>query len=74
MWKVYDSDYVSGLEHKVTDLEAELRAWKFNAVYLDLDEKYAVWAREADERLEQMDERERREMERIDDMLQDLGL
>ncbi len=74
MRKVYDSDYVSGLERKVADLEAELRAWKFNAVYLDLDEKYAVWAREADERLEQMDERERREMERIDDMLQDLGL
>lgn len=74
MQKMYDSDYVAGLERKVKELENELRVWKFNSVYLDIDEKYAVWAREEDERVEQLDAAERREMERIDDILEDLGL
>lgn len=74
MQKMYESSYVSGLERKIQELENELRAWRLNGVYLTLDEMYAVWAREEDERMEQMDQAERREMERIDGILEDLGL
>ena len=73
MKKVYESDDVSGLEKRVSELETEVRAWHLHGVYLTLEEEYAVWERKEEEERAQMDEEERREAERIDDILQGMG-
>mgnify|MGYP006866775148 CR=1 FL=1 len=73
MKREFEVDYVHELERKVQQQEQIIRAWKFNGIYITQEEKYAVWAREAAEAIAQMEEQERRELERIDDELARLG-
>lgn len=62
MKKLYESEYVSGLEKRISELETEVRAWRLHGVYLTMEEEYAVWEREEEEERSMMEEEERREM------------
>lgn len=73
MQKTYDSEYVNNLELQIRQLTAELRGWQVHGVMLPPDVLCALFARERDREREAMDEGERREMERIDDILADMG-
>ncbi|WP_101875779.1 hypothetical protein [Lachnoclostridium edouardi] len=73
MKREFDVEYVHGLEQKVQQQAQVIRAWQFNGIYITPEEKYAVWAREAAEAAAQLEEQERRELERLDDELARLG-
>ena len=73
MKKEYDEEYVNELQKKISELETELRGWHVNGIWVDIDAKMALFAKERDEEKAQMDERERIEEEKIDSILVDLG-
>lgn len=42
MKKLYESEYVSGLEKRISELETEVRAWRLHGVYLTLEEERSM--------------------------------
>lgn len=70
----YDTEYVSNLERRVQELEKELHTWKMNGVMLDVETRAALYFREMERVRDKMDEDERREAERADEIMLEAGL
>ena len=74
MKREYDTEYVSGLEARVEELEKELHVWEMNGVMLDIETRAALYIREMERIRDKMDEDERREAERADAIMLEAGL
>lgn len=74
MKREYDVEYVSELETRVQELERELHVWQMNGVMLDVDVRAALYIREMERIREKMDEDERRDAERADELMLESGL
>lgn len=74
MKREYETGYVDNLEARVQELERELHIWEMNGVMLDVETRAALYFREMERIREKMDEDERREAERADEIMLEAGL